>query len=43
MDGASPPQEVIAEWLEIVFKTFDDPNVTVKPCIAVHCVAGLGR
>ena len=44
-DGDSPPDEVIDMWLALVNQRFanakaDDPN---GPCIAVHCVAGLGR
>ena len=35
-DGASPPQEVISRWLDLVESQSDS-------CIAVHCVAGLGR
>uniref|UniRef100_A0A6S8K9F4 protein-tyrosine-phosphatase n=1 Tax=Amphora coffeiformis TaxID=265554 RepID=A0A6S8K9F4_9STRA len=43
-DGTSPKEELIHRWLELVDKTFysgaaSDP----PPCIAVHCVAGLGR
>ena len=44
-DGASPPFELIARWLDLVNNTFDTRRVKKdeKPCIAVHCVAGLGR
>ncbi len=44
-DGLSPPPEIIEKWLTLVSATFDKvkPNDTDKPCIAVHCVAGLGR
>eukprot|EP01038_Epipyxis_sp_PR26KG_P005706 gene5706-7875_t len=43
-DGTSPPAQIIAGWLELISNTFDrvkkgDPI----PCIAVHCIAGLGR
>lgn len=39
-DGTSPPNKVIDEWFEVLKTKF-----TEKPegCIAVHCVAGLGR
>jgi len=43
-DGQSPPPEVISRWLDVVSRTFDAPgSKESKPCIAVHCVAGLGR
>lgn len=44
-DGASPPQEVITKWLNLVQSRFGGVKATDqnKPCIAVHCVAGLGR
>mmetsp|Transcript_24620 Transcript_24620/g.64178 ORF Transcript_24620/g.64178 Transcript_24620/m.64178 type:complete len:167 (-) Transcript_24620:1550-2050(-) len=39
-DGDPPPEDVVTQWLELCTQTFDrqDPG-----CIAVHCVAGLGR
>ena len=43
-DGQSPPPDVIARWLELVSGTFDKKtSKDEKPCIAIHCVAGLGR
>lgn len=39
-DGASPEEEIIDRWTAVVKKTFKRKD---KPCIAVHCVAGLGR
>jgi len=44
-DGLSPPPEVIEKWLEVVSSTFAKVSSkdTDKPCIAIHCVAGLGR
>lgn len=43
-DGHSPPPEVIQRWLVLLGETFDDPKkVADRPCIAIHCVAGLGR
>mmetsp|Transcript_13204 Transcript_13204/g.18070 ORF Transcript_13204/g.18070 Transcript_13204/m.18070 type:complete len:168 (-) Transcript_13204:368-871(-) len=43
-DGQSPPAEIISVWLKLLADTFE--NVKSKedsPCIAIHCVAGLGR
>ena len=38
-DGDPPPDNVIDEWLKFI-----DPILRVKDaCVAVHCVAGLGR
>lgn len=43
-DGSSPPTDVIERWVDVISKLFDSPNVAEeKPCIALHCVAGLGR
>lgn len=37
-DGQSPPDEVIKKWLKVVEKAKGQAG-----CVAVHCVAGLGR
>ena len=42
-DGTSPPKEIIDKWLALVDKTFFQTPGDSTPCIAVHCVAGLGR
>ena len=48
-DGTSPSTELIRSWLELVDKTFysapaqSSSSSDPPPCIAVHCVAGLGR
>lgn len=43
-DGQSPPPEVLTRWLDLVGRTFDAAGARdAKPCIAIHCVAGLGR
>lgn len=48
-DGASPPQEIIDRWITLVRQTFDikkkksSGDGEIPPCIAIHCVAGLGR
>lgn len=41
-DGASPEDEIIERWTALVKRTFSKKRQD-KPCIAVHCVAGLGR
>lgn len=39
-DGFPPPQHIIDQWFELCRTRFrEDSNA----CIAVHCVAGLGR
>lgn len=48
-DGHSPPQDVIDQWLYVVDNVFykneknEPEHEQIKPCVAVHCVAGLGR
>jgi len=43
-DGSSPPPEIIARWLNLVQTTFASSRGGEEgPCIAIHCVAGLGR
>ncbi|KAH8021538.1 hypothetical protein HPB51_015934 [Rhipicephalus microplus] len=39
-DGSPPPARIVEEWFHLLRKRFkEDPDC----CIAVHCVAGLGR
>ncbi|KAL4629868.1 protein tyrosine phosphatase type IVA 3-like [Arapaima gigas] len=39
-DGAPPPTKVVEDWLNLLKSKFcEDPGC----CVAVHCVAGLGR
>ncbi|XP_030644963.1 protein tyrosine phosphatase type IVA 3-like isoform X2 [Chanos chanos] len=39
-DGAPPPSKVVEDWLNLLRSRFmEDPGC----CVAVHCVAGLGR
>ncbi|KAI7898932.1 protein-tyrosine phosphatase-like protein [Cokeromyces recurvatus] len=46
-DGDAPPNSVIDAWLNLVDLLFKDTTIKEikkkEPCIAVHCVAGLGR
>ncbi|XP_051022035.1 protein tyrosine phosphatase type IVA 2-like [Acomys russatus] len=39
-DGAPPPDKIVDEWLGLVKSKFREEPGT---CVAVHCVAGLGR
>jgi protein tyrosine phosphatase type 4A len=39
-DGNPPPDKIIEEWFNLLRQRFEEePN----GCVAVHCVAGLGR
>ena len=39
-DGSSPPNQIVDDWLCLLnIKFREEPGC----CIAVHCVAGLGR
>lgn len=39
-DGTPPPGQIVEEWFELLKKRFkENPDC----CVAVHCVAGLGR
>jgi len=41
-DGDPPPTEIVDKWFQLVQQEFVS-NSEEKRCIAVHCVAGLGR
>lgn len=39
-DGSPPPPEIVQDWFHLLKTRFsEDPGC----CVAVHCVAGLGR
>ncbi|RCH92109.1 Protein tyrosine phosphatase type IVA 1 [Rhizopus stolonifer] len=40
-DGEFPSKIIIDEWLKLIDTRFSEEDK--KPCIAAHCVAGLGR
>lgn len=48
VDGSAPPSGILSRWLGLVKQTFRsvkrnrETEATAK-CIAVHCLAGLGR
>ncbi|KAI8072999.1 protein-tyrosine phosphatase-like protein [Gongronella butleri] len=45
-DGGLPPANLVRDWLSIVVKmdqSKDEDDADIRPTIAVHCVAGLGR
>jgi protein tyrosine phosphatase type 4A len=39
-DGSPPPASIIDKWLQLCVDVFSDNH---DQCIALHCVAGLGR
>ncbi|CAK9293843.1 unnamed protein product [Gordionus sp. m RMFG-2023] len=39
-DGKAPPTTVVDDWFELLRERF---NKDPESCVAVHCVAGLGR
>lgn len=39
-DGTFPPNEIMDEWFKILKKQF---HANPDACVAVHCIAGLGR
>ncbi|XP_016944967.1 PRL-1 phosphatase isoform X2 [Drosophila suzukii] len=39
-DGTFPPQQVVDEWFEVLKDKYQQ---NPEACVAVHCVAGLGR
>ncbi|CAG8457592.1 4874_t:CDS:2 [Acaulospora colombiana] len=43
-DGEAPPTQIVNDWLDLVQKRFGEcVDEGVRPTIACHCVAGLGR
>lgn len=39
-DGTFPPNKIVDEWFKVLKKQFND---NPDGCVAVHCIAGLGR
>ncbi|XP_003746530.1 protein tyrosine phosphatase type IVA 1 [Galendromus occidentalis] len=39
-DGSSPVPEIVEDWLHLIRQRFKEKP---EACVAVHCVAGLGR
>lgn len=39
-DGTFPPQKIVDDWFEILKQNYSQ---NPEACVAVHCVAGLGR
>lgn len=39
-DGSSPVPEIVEGWLQLIRNRFKEKP---EACVAVHCVAGLGR
>ena len=42
-DGSAPPDAVVDKWIKLLTAVQKNHKGKGKPCIAVHCVAGLGR
>ncbi|KAF7730084.1 Protein tyrosine phosphatase type IVA 1 [Apophysomyces ossiformis] len=46
-DGEAPPSHIVDVWLDLIESRFTRQDHTMHdgntPCIATHCVAGLGR
>ncbi|KAI9282587.1 protein-tyrosine phosphatase-like protein [Sporodiniella umbellata] len=43
-DGEAPPAAIVDAWLHLVDNRFEASHEeSCLPCIAIHCVAGLGR
>ncbi|KAI8989318.1 protein-tyrosine phosphatase-like protein [Pilobolus umbonatus] len=48
VDGEAPPSNIVDAWIHLVESRFHNNEVKEEkneqlPCIATHCVAGLGR
>lgn len=42
-DGKFPSKEIIKSFLDIVQEVFEKNKQNEEKCVAVHCIAGLGR
>lgn len=42
-DGTSPPGDIVEQWFDLLRRSLGRFGADPSSCVAVHCVAGLGR